>query len=613
MAMKIHLDIETYHPPRSGLLLLQCVLGAFFCVFVLQFWYLQIHKGAEYAQLSRDNRLRQEKVFASRGLIRDTNGVLLADNQPAFGLSLIREECADIPSTLAKASVWLDIPLDELTEKFNQDSRKVQYFEPVLLHPDMTFEQVAQIEAQLIHWPGLEITTRVKRTYPHKDVFAHLLGYVAEANEKELSEDAYLALGDTVGKQGLEYVLEKTLRGKKGQMSMEVDVLGRVFERAVDEKPQSGTNIHLTLDASLQQAITEILGDQTGSVVVMDASTRAVRALVTTPSYDNNLFVRGLSHAQWSELRNNPKNPLLYRGIQSVYPPASVWKLLMAGLFLKEGISPDETVYCSGETKLGPQTFRCWRKGGHGKMNMMQALIDSCDVYFYIMGEKVGIDKIEAYAKASGFGELTGIGIPNEKSGLVPSKAWKRRRMNEPWYRGETYNVSIGQGYTLTTPLQVASFLAALVDDGVRKNPRIQHNEPLLSQGNLPITSEHRAFILESMRQTVLDGTARVLKRENIDIGGKTGTAQVVSLRMDGDERIKNEDLAYFERDHAWMASWGKYGDDHVIVVVMVEHGGGGSSVAGPIARQVYDILYEDVQDMQVVSQNTPQQPIASQ
>ena len=396
----IQLETEGYQPPKSGLLLLQCLVGLLFFIFVIRFWYLQIHRGADFAQQAQANHLRQESVYASRGLIRDVNGVLLAENRPAFGLALIREDCKDINATLAQVSEWANIPLDQLTNRFQQDKRKVKPFEPILLLSDMTFDQVARIEAQLMHWPGLEIVTRSKRYYPEGKEFAHILGYVAEANEQELAADPYLALGDTVGKQGLEYVFEPRLRGHKGLYSVEVDVLGRSLGKTLVEEPQNGENLQLGLDTKLQKRLAELLGDQTGSIVVMEPHTGRLRALVTNPSYDNNLFVGGLSQKTWVALRDDPYHPLQNRAIQSVYPPGSVWKLMMAGLFLKEGVSPSTRVVCTGAVKLGNREFRCWRRGGHGAVDLIQSLMHSCDVYYYVLGEKMGIDRIEAFAKA---------------------------------------------------------------------------------------------------------------------------------------------------------------------------------------------------------------------
>ncbi len=590
--LKVHAETEEYHPPRTGTLLLQVLVGIFFFVFVVRFWYLQVHKGNDFSLQAQENRLREERILALRGVITDSNGEILAGNVLTYGLTIVREDCPDIPATLAQVSAWTGIDHEELVKKYTQDRRKAQSFDPILLASDLDMSLVAQIEAQLLYWPGLEIVSRARRTYPKGDIYAHILGYVSEANEKELKADPALAMGDLVGKQGLELVLEQELRGEKGLYQLEVDVLGRSLSKQVVKFPHSGNKASLTIDTSIQIAAWNALEGQTGSIVVMEPDTGKLVALVTAPAYDNNLFTGGISHKNWDALRTNPRFPLQNRVIQSMYPPGSVWKLLMAGLFLEQGINPKARVFCSGETVLGNQTFRCWRKGGHGSMNMAEALMHSCDVYFYHYGEQVGINKIEAYAKASGFGGLTGIILPHEKGGIVPSREWKKRRFGQPWVRGETLNIAIGQGFTLVTPLQVATYVSALLNGGDILQPQILNDAPRIVRGQIPATSSIREFIVDSMRKTASIGTAKIIARQDADMGGKTGTAQVVKLKMRGTERVKNEELEYRQRDHAWIATWGNKDAKSYVVVVMVEHGGGGSSVAGPVAKKVFDSIF---------------------
>lgn len=590
--LRIQVEPENYQPPRSGMLLLQCMVGILFFIFVVRFWYLQVHRGEDFARQAQENRLREERIFAPRGLITDVNGVVLADNRLAYGLTLVREDCHDIPATLAQISAWTGIPLDRLTAKYHQDRLKVKSFEPLLLITDMDFELVSRIEAELIYWPGLEIVVRSKRNYPEGPLFAHVLGYVAEANDKEMKADASLAMGDLVGKQGLELVLERHLRGNKGLYQIEVDVLGRSLGKTLLEEPRSGQEARLSLDTRLQKAAWDALDGQAGCIVVMEPDTGKLRALVTSPSYDNNLFAAGISHKDWEELRTNKRFPLQNRVIQSVYPPGSVWKLMMAAMFLEEGIRPAESVYCSGQVKLGNQIFRCWKRGGHGSVDMTQAIVGSCDVYFYHFAEKLGVDRIERFAKASGFGAPSGIDLPHEKSGLVPSKAWKRRRFGQGWARGETLNVSIGQGFTLVTPLQVAVNVAALLNGGKLVKPQLLADASVEARGLMPAKPQTRDFVINAMRKTASVGTARVVGRKDADMGGKSGTAQVVKLKMTRDRRLKNSEMAYEQRDHAWMATWGIKDDKKYVVVVMVEHGGGGSSTAGPIAKKIYDALF---------------------
>lgn len=590
--LRIQVEPENYQPPRSGMLLLQCMVGILFFIFVVRFWYLQVHRGEDFARQAQENRLREERIFAPRGLITDVNGVVLADNRLAYGLTLVREDCHDIPATLAQISAWTGIPLDRLTAKYHQDRLKVKSFEPLLLITDMDFELVSRIEAELIYWPGLEIVVRSKRNYPEGPLFAHVLGYVAEANDKEMKADASLAMGDLVGKQGLELVLERHLRGNKGLYQIEVDVLGRSLGKTLLEEPRSGQEARLSLDTRLQKAAWDALDGQAGCIVVMEPDTGKLRALVTSPSYDNNLFAAGISHKDWEELRTNKRFPLQNRVIQSVYPPGSVWKLMMTAMFLEEGIRPAESVYCSGQVKLGNQIFRCWKRGGHGSVDMTQAIVGSCDVYFYHFAEKLGVDRIERFTKASGFGAPTGIDLPHEKSGLVPSKAWKRRRFGQGWARGETLNVSIGQGFTLVTPLQVAVNVAALLNGGKLVKPQLLADASVEARGLMPAKPQTRDFVINAMRKTASVGTARVVGRKDADMGGKSGTAQVVKLKMTRDRRLKNSEMAYEQRDHAWMATWGIKDDKKYVVVVMVEHGGGGSSTAGPIAKKIYDALF---------------------
>ena len=591
--LKIQVESEGYQPPRGGVILLQVLVGLLFFVFVVRFWYLQMHRGAEFAQQAQNNRLRIERIFAPRGRIMDDQGKVLADNRTAYGLSLVREDCPDIPATLAQISAWSGIPLPQIWDKFRQDRFKVKSFEPLLMITDIDFDLVARIESEIYAWPGLEIVVRTKRSYPEKDLFAHVLGYVAEANEQEMAADSALAMGDLVGKQGLELELEKQLRGRKGLYDVEVDAHSRVLGKFLREEPRGGKEIRLSLDRDLQEAAWNALGGEAGCVVVMEPNTGKLRALVTSPAYDNNLFAAGISQRDWDALRTNSRFPLQNRVIQSVYPPGSVWKLVVAAMLLERGVTPRESVNCSGQVTLGNQIFRCWKRGGHGSQDMQNALINSCDVYFYQMGERMGIDKLEEFAKASGFGRPTGIDLPHEKSGLVPSKDWKRRRFGRPWVRGETYNVSIGQGYTLVTPVQMAVFVSGLLNGGDLLKPQLLDDAPREIKGHIPAKPSTLNFVVEAMRKTAANGTARVVGRKDADMGGKTGTAQVVKLKMAAnDRRLRTHEMEYAQRDHAWVTTWGIKDGKSYVVVVMVEHGGGGSSVAGPVAKKVYDHLF---------------------
>lgn len=593
--LKIPVEQEHYQPPRAGVILLQVLIGILFFVMVIRFWYLQMHKGEFFARQAIENRMRQEYVLAPRGRILDLHDRILTDNRTTYGLFLIREDCLDLPATLAQISAWSQTPLSRIIEKYQQDRLKIKPYEPLLMVPDINFDLVARIEAEIHAWPGLKIVVRTKRSYPERELFSHILGYVAEVNEQEMEKDPELAMGDLMGKQGLELKMEKRLRGSKGLYAVEVDAHARVMGRSMRDEPKGGHDLTLALDRDLQQTCWDALQGENGCVVVMEPDSGKVRALVSSPAYDNNLFAEGISRKDWEELRDNRSFPLQNRAIQSPYPPGSVWKLMMAALILESGISPHETVFCPGYAKLGKQIFRCWKHSGHGSLNLEQALIHSCDVYFYLMAEKLGIDRIESFAKSCGFGRPTGIDLPHERSGLVPSKKWKQRRFGRSWVRGDTFNVSIGQGATLVTPVQMANYVCALLNGGKLLKPQLLEHEPREVVATLPCKPETLEFIKNAMHKTATVGTARVISRKDAEMGGKTGTAQVVKLRMAANRRIRNKEMQKAMRDHAWIATWGKKNGKTYVVVVMVEHGGGGSSVAGPVARKVYDYLFGPV------------------
>ena len=591
---KIQVENEGYQPPRSGMIFLQAMIGIFFFIFVVRFWYLQVHRGEEFSRQAQENRLRQERIFAPRGRILDYGGEVLADNRIAYGLELVREDCPDLPATLAQIASWSGIPLASVQEKYQQDKARVKPFEPLLLITDIDFDLVAKIESEIHAWPGLEIVVRTKRNYPENELFAHILGYVGDANEQEMANDKSIDLGDLVGKQGLELRLEKDLRGQKGLYDVEVDAHARILGKNLRLEPKGGEEVRLSLNRDLQQACWDALNGEAGCVVVMESDTGKLRALVTSPAYDNNLFAGGISRRNWEALRTNNRFPLQNRVIQSVYPPGSVWKLLMAAMLLENGVSPHDTIHCGGQVRLGKQIFRCWRKGGHGGMNLESALVHSCDVYFYLMAQRMGIDKIESFARASGFGSQTGIDLPHEKAGLVPSREWKKRRFKRAWARGETFNVSIGQGYTLVTPVQMTVYVAAMLNGGDLLKPQLVENAPREVRGRVPAQAKTLQFVVNAMRKTAASGTARIVGRKDADMGGKTGTAQVVKLKMkSGDRRLKTHEMEYSQRDHAWIATFGQKNGKSYVVVVMVEHGGGGSTVAGPVAKKVYQYLFD--------------------
>ncbi|MFW6236079.1 MAG: penicillin-binding protein 2, partial [Desulfovibrionales bacterium] len=519
---------NTFENRWNGPLFLQvCVLILFFA-FGLRFWYLQIHKGAHFAAKARENKTQSESIHAPRGIIRDRNGHLLAVNEPAYALAIVREDSRDIDRSFAQISTWTGISLEDLQREFVRGRPRVKSFEPQILVPNLSFELVSTIEAHTMDWPELKIVVQPRRHYPYNDVLSHVLGYVAQANEEELNRDPRLDLGDTVGKQGIELVLEDVLRGSKGLRQNEVDVVGRNLNWSLIREPVPGNDLALSLDMDIQKLATEQLEGQAGAIVVMDPYSGELLALVSHPGYDTNEFVKGLRTEVWQQLIQDPFHPLQNRAIQSTFPPGSVFKLAVAAAGLAEGeINPGKKVFCPGFYKKGNRVFRCWKRHGHGMLDLEGALVQSCDVYFYQLGERLGIDTISKYAKEFGFGRPTGVELPHEKGGLIPTREWKLKRFGEPWQGGETLNISIGQGYTLTTPLQVAQFISALVNGGNIYRPTLINGAEPDLQGELHLKKAHRERILKTMVETVENprGTAWRLKKKGVEMGGKTGTS----------------------------------------------------------------------------------------
>ncbi len=582
-------------PPKSGLHLLNILVLALFCLFAMRFWYLQVHKGEQFADRAKDNQLRREQVYAPRGVIRDADGELLAVNEPAYALGLVREECMNLEETMSKVSQWTGVGRGRLWDTYNRNKKKVKSFEPMILVPELSFDQLAIVEAGRLRTPGLRIVIRSRRKYKHGVLFAHILGYVSETTEEDLQQDASLSMGDFVGKQGLESHLERRLRGIKGMRQFEVDASGRKLTERMLKQPKTGEDLTLSIHLGLQQTAAEMLKDQAGAVVVMNPDTGELLALVSSPSYDSNSFGT-LSPKEWDAIRNDPMHPLQNRAIQGQYPPGSVFKLVVAACGLSQGLlDPKEKVLCEGGMSLGKHYFRCWNSFGHGSVDFARGLTESCDVYFYKLGLKLGVDRISEFSKNAGFGSLTGITLPHEKPGLIPSRAWKKKRNGQDWSSGETLNMSIGQGYTLVTPLQVARYIAALLNGGRMLRPNLIAGQAPEVQRNLPVDDKVRKQILNTMIATVDSpaGTARRLRRSDVTVGAKTGTAQVV--RLTAAYRGKDtEEIPYKYRDHAWMAGFGEQGEKRYVVVAMVEHGGHGSSAAGPVVKGVLSYLFSD-------------------
>ncbi len=579
---------------KFGSHLLVFLIVSIFCIFSLRLWYLQIYKGDFFAQKAQDNLQRRQQIYAPRGLFLDRHGELLASNEPSYSLAIVREDCPDIDSTLKQISIWTETPLEQLQDEFALGRSMVRSFENQIVFSNLPFNVLTRIETESPFWPGVKVVVQPRRRYLQGEVLSHVLGYVARASEEELTRDPELRLGDNVGKLGLEFTLEKSMRGQKGLRQMEVDASGRILHQEVLLPPVPGQNVQLSIDLGLQQKAFELMEGRSGSAIVLDATTGQVLALVSAPGYDNNEFVFGISHKNWQDMLNNPHHPMQNRSIQSTYPPGSVFKLVMAGLaHMEPDIRTEDRIFCSGSLRLGNRVFRCWKD--HGWVDMTKSLVESCDVYYYQLGERLGVDKISVFAVGSGFGRTTGIDLPHERSGLMPTREWKRQRFNDGWRGGDNFNLAIGQGFTLVTPLQVARFIAAIANGGNLYKPSLLLDEKMSDQEPLPWSEASRSFVYRTMIETVEGerGTARRLAKDGVIVGGKTGTSQVTGL-LPGHLEDDPEAVDYWLRHHGWMAAFAGRDDQKYSIVALVEHGGSGSRAAGPVVRGILDYLFDE-------------------
>ncbi len=573
---------------------LGCGMAALFGALGSRLYYLQVLESERYHTLAEDNRINVRLLPPPRGQVVDRNGIVVAANRQNYRVVIVREQARDVPGTLERLGRLIELPERDLRRVLREVGRR-RAFVPVMVRENLSWEEVSRIEVSAADLPGVAIEVGRTRHYPYAEKVSHLLGYVAPPSESELTGDPLLELPDfRIGKNGIEKVQDLKLRGKAGTLKVEVNALGRVIRELERDDGQRGAQVRLTLDVELQAHVTDLLGDQSASVVVLDIETGEVLALVSNPGYDPNAFSRGLTPKEWEELVQNERGPLTNKAISGQYAPGSTFKIAVALAALEMGISPAQTVHCPGHMELGDARFHCWKKHGHGSVNMHVGMAQSCDVYFYEMAKRLGVDRIAAMAHKLGLGSRVGIDLPGEKAGLIPTRAWKRATLGVPWTGGEDLNVGIGQGFVLATPLQLAVMTARAVS-GRQVVPRLT-----LAAGETPppfppldIPSRHLQFIISSLdavtNQEIGTAFRARIKERHWAMGGKTGTAQVRRITLAERERgvRKNEDLPWRERDHALFVAFAPVDRPRFACAVVVEHGGGGSAVAAPIARDV--------------------------
>ena len=589
----------------------------------IRLWNLQVIQGAKFRTLSEGNRIAYRLVQSPRGMVFDSEGELLADNRASFNIYLIRENVKKLKQTIRLLAEITEQPFEELYKR----TRYANPFRPFLIKADISRKTMAFLEENKPDYPGVFVQVTPLRQYPSKEQASHLLGYMAEVSNRQLQrlKKQNYRQGDLLGQYGVERTQEKFLRGQSGFKQVEVDAYGRELRvvRPFVEKP--GNNVYLTIDIELQKKAEKLFEAHEGSIIVLDPSDGAILAMVSKPSFNPNIFAGGIDAKNWKGLMNDPLKPLENRAIRGQYPPGSIFKIVMAFAILNEKIArSDEKIRCHGSFPFGKKLFRDWKNGGHGPIDFTQSLAQSCDVYYYTNGHKLGIERIARYARMFGLGSPTGFGA-TEKGGLVPSDAWKRRRFNERWYEGETISVSIGQGFNLITPMQAANLIATVANGGYLWKPYIV--KKVLSPGGrtlfesrpqlirkIPISQDIFQKVREGLKEAVHGkrGTAKKAQVPGIFVAGKTGTAQTVDLKYTGRKRKPEELLRKF-RDHGWFVAFAPYENPTIAIAILGENAGRPGSFFAPYAKELISFhLEKNEQEILASNETTEEKSAAS-
>jgi penicillin-binding protein 2 len=595
------ISLKKDSPPefRARARMLAALSAVVLLVLIGRLFFLQIIQGDRFTYLSENNRIRLKKVPGTRGMVLDRRGQLLVDSRPSFDLLLIPEDAGEPEAVLRRLAALLGVGEGEFLRQWEANQARPA-FEEIVLGRDIDWRSVVAVEAHQLDLPGVTLRIRPRRSYVGNGMAAHLLGYIGEIGRRQLAvhkEKGY-GMGDEIGQFGLERGWEEYLRGQSGGQQVEVDAVGRRVRVLHEVEDAPGYSLRLTLDRDLQEAAYRALEGKEGAIVALEVHTGAILALVSTPSFDPNHFARGITSEEWRSLAGDPAHPLNNRAVQGQYPPGSIFKIVLALAALEEEeIQHDTPIYCRGGFPLGNRVFRDWKKEGHGEVDLHKGLVHSCDVYFYQVGMRLGVDRIARYARMLGLGTPTGVSLDHEKAGLIPDSEWKKRRFGQPWFPGETPSISIGQGYVTVTPLQMANLMAAVANGGTLYRPWFVRSVEALDGRvvreygpekirDLPVRKSSLEIVRRALKDVVDSGTGGQARSKLVGIAGKTGTAQVAEMRG---KYLKSEQLAYAVRDHAWFVSYAPAEDPEIAVVVLVEHGGHGGSAAAPLAKQVIE------------------------
>ncbi len=591
--------------------LAKIVIFACLSVICMRLWYVQVYRGEHYRSISKSNRIRKVELPAGRGEIFDRNGQLLLGNRPFFDLVFIPQHGHERKKTFDVLSKLLHIPTHHFEKRMHQFRGRPKYL-PVIIKRNLSQHEVSIVQANKIYLPGIDVLTAPRRSYS-KDTPAHLVGYLAEIDKNTLNErnpdnvENPYAVGDLIGKKGLESKWEHYLRGKRGYELIQVDAHGRKTSNTKKGllnlpkiKATPGSNLILTIDKKLQKSVQQAFRGKNGAVIAMSAKTGEILAMTSSPSVHPSRYQKGFSTAEWRELSLNPFHPFLDKTTGGEFPPGSIYKTVVAIAALEEGvITPSSTVNCTGSFSLGDQTYHCHDRNGHGKVNLRRSLLKSCDVFYYHYGVQLGVDVIAKYAQLFNLGEPTGLKLNSERSGLIPTIAWKELTTKQSWKKGETPIISIGQGYNLMTPMQMTNLYAAIGTEGKLFRPKIVkrvidrrgkvllENQPELIKEITTVKKSTFRLIKNILKAVVMDkdGTGKKARVPGINIAGKTGSVQVVSLK----KNFNANDVSAKWKEHAIFASFAPAEDPEIVVVVVSENdkiGGGGKSAA-PVAQKI--------------------------
>ena len=581
--------------PQGRLTICSYVVVGMVCLLLFGFWKLQVLDSGYYGQLAERNRIRSIPVIAPRGRMLDREGRVLVDNYPSFSVLLLREDEPLLEQHLGEIAEGLDMQPDDLKQQIDA-ARALPRFNPILVKPEATPADIAFIESHRADLPLLELLMVHRRKYPGDGFMAHAIGYVGEVNEKQLeASGGRLRPGDIAGKSGLERTYNDTVMGTDGMRRVIVNSLGKEVGKLEQKEAIPGKPIHLTIDYDLQVVAENALGPQQGAVVALDPQTGEVLAIASHPAFDPKDFAVRVSKEEWQQLSEDPAHPLLNRAIQAQLAPGSVFKIVMATAMLESKAVPENfSVDCKGAEDFYGRQFKCWvyGKGSHGHVELHDAIVHSCDIFFYNLGKRLGIDRISYYASQLGLGRRTGIDLPGEQEGLVPSEAWKQRVFKQKWYPGETISVAVGQGATTVTPMQLAHTVAGVAMGGIFHRPHLLLGAKDTDEASFPISEDTTDKVTQAMFGVVNEagGTAHGAHLEGIEFCGKTGSSQLIS--NEGKARAGGH-LGKEMVDNAWFVGFAPRRNPEIVVAVLVEHGVHGATAAAPVARDVIKAYYD--------------------